>query len=80
MSDKTRIKELEEQVEALSRRDEPDAIMMYPEVETELRISKSTIKRLVKDGKLKSKRLGNQIVFMRSEVDRFLAELPDGKE
>ena len=59
----------------------PDAhtLFTYPEAVRYLRISTSSIYRLVVAGKLKSVHIGSSARITRAELDRFVAEL-DGRD
>ncbi|HRQ41824.1 MAG TPA: helix-turn-helix domain-containing protein [Chloroflexota bacterium] len=59
---------------------EPDAIMTVREVCDYLKLSESTIYRLVQEGKLPGRKVGGAWRFSRKGLDEWLRERPLGKE
>ena len=51
-----------------------EKIMTMTEVQDYLRITKPTMVKILKEGKLKGKKVGRQWRILRSEVDRYLKD------
>ena len=51
-----------------------EKIMTMTEVQNYLRITKPTMVKILKEGKLKGKKVGKQWRILKSEVDRYLKD------
>ena len=56
-----------------------EKIYIIKEVAELLRVSKPTVYRMMKDGKIKPVKLGGRTLFKESELNRFIADL-NGKD
>ena len=50
----------------------PDDVLTIEEVANILRVSTATVRKLIKEGKLKSFRVGLQIRVKRADLDRYM--------
>jgi len=51
-----------------------DEVMTIPEVSEYLKVTRQTIHRLMKDGKIKAFKIGRSTRILRSEIERFIQE------
>jgi len=51
-----------------------DEVMTIPEVAEYLKVTRQTIHRLMKDGKIKAFKIGRSTRILRSEIERFIQE------
>jgi len=49
-----------------------DEVMTIPEVAEYLKVTRQTVHRLMKDGKIKAFKIGRSTRIMRSEIERFI--------
>jgi len=51
-----------------------DEVMTIPEVADHLKVTRQTIHKLMKDGKIKAFKIGRSTRILRSELDKFIEE------
>ncbi len=51
-----------------------DEVMTIPEVAEYLKVTRQTVHRLLKDGRLKAFKIGRSTRILRSELDKFIEE------
>jgi putative molybdopterin biosynthesis protein len=51
-----------------------DEVMTIPEVADHLKVTRQTVHKLMKDGKIKAFKLGRSTRILRSELDKFIEE------
>jgi putative molybdopterin biosynthesis protein len=51
-----------------------DEVMTIPEVADHLKVTRQTVHKLMKDGKIKAFKIGRSTRILRSELDKFIEE------
>jgi len=51
-----------------------DEVMTIPEVADHLKVTRQTIHKLMKEGKIKAFKIGRSTRILRSEIERFIQE------
>ena len=51
-----------------------DEVMTIPEVAEHLKVTRQTVHKLLKDGRLKAFKIGRSTRILRSELDKFIEE------
>jgi putative molybdopterin biosynthesis protein len=51
-----------------------DEVMTIPEVADHLKVTRQTVHKLLKDGRLKAFKIGRSTRILRSELDKFIEE------
>lgn len=51
-----------------------DEVMTIPEVADHLKVTRQTVHKLMKDGKIKIFKIGRSTRILRSEIERFIQE------
>jgi len=51
-----------------------DEVMTIPEVADHLKVTRQTIHKLMKEGKIKTFKIGRSTRILRSEIERFIQE------
>jgi putative molybdopterin biosynthesis protein len=57
-----------------------DEVMTIPEVADHLKVTRQTVHKLMKDGKIKAFKIGRSTRILRSELDKFIEERMNADE
>ena len=57
-----------------------DEVLTIPEVADHLKVTRQTVHKLMKDGKIKAFKIGRSTRILRSELDKFIEERMNADE